>query len=147
MLCCKHRDKEVSRLNTVIERLQEKTRAHVTAMNKELRSSNEKCAAQSERLAVMGERLRVAESRLATSKGPATEAQLSYEPIASEERAKQAMEELRLAETKAAALAAENDSLRSSLKQAAVFTPVRNPADDEPDDDLEGSPQAGELVV
>ena len=57
-----YRDKEVGRLNNVIERLQEKTHAHVTAMNKELRASNAKCAAQSERLAVMGERLRVAES-------------------------------------------------------------------------------------
>lgn len=149
----------------MIERLQEKTHAHVTAMNKELRASNEKCAAQSERLAIMGERLRVAESALAVNalveqraaqphssflrnsaagQLPTKEA---HEAIAAEQRADRTMEELRQAKTRTAALEAEIQSLRASSK--AVISPVRNidAGGEDLDDDLEGSPQAGELVV
>ena len=136
-------------------------------MNKELRASNEKCAAQSERLAIMGERLRVAESALAVNalveqrpsqphslslrnspagQLPTTEAH-ALEAIAAEERANRAMEELRQARTRSAALDAENQAARGSSK--AVTAPVRNiDANDEYlDDDLEGSPKPGELVV
>ncbi len=58
------RDKEVSRLNQVIERLQEKTHAHVTMMNTELKAANQKSAVQGEQLAVRSERLRGAEGWL-----------------------------------------------------------------------------------
>lgn len=170
MRVCWHciRDKEVARLNQVIERLQEKTHAHVTAMNKELRASNEKCAAQSERLAIMGERLRVAESALAVNalveqrasqphslslrnspagQLPTTEAH-AFEAITTEEGANRAMKELRQARTRSAALEAENQAVRGSSKKA-VTAPVRNiDANGEYlDDDLEGSPKPGELVV
>jgi hypothetical protein len=136
-------------------------------MNKELRTSNEKCAAQSERLAVMGERLRVAESALAvhalaeqhaarshssiilrnsaTGELSTTEAR-ALEAIASEQHAKRAMEELRQAKTRSAALEAENQALRSASKKV-VLSPVKNIDANHLDDDLEGSPQAGELVV
>lgn len=140
-----YRDKEVGRLNNVIERLQEKTHAHVTAMNKELRASNAKCAAQSERLAVMGERLRVAESAVISvgeHRGSTARAALPH--LTSFEGAFGEMEGLRHAKERAAALEAENQALRSSLKKAAVCSPS---ADGDADDDLEGSPQPGELVV
>lgn len=215
------RDKEVSRLNQVIERLQEKTHAHVTAMNKEVRASNHKCMAQAERLAVMGERLRVAESAVAVSEvgngrmfraaslrgdeqdasqrstlearvhlaeaeaeltqskqqlrkttdalrqakarlqlqaaeASVTDARAQGESQAAEERAESAAEELRQTQAKAAqlegevraarseaaALAAENQALREQLENA-MFSPLP----DEDDDELEGTPRAGELVV
>ena len=213
------RDKEVSRLNQVIDRLQEKTHAHVTAMNKELRGSNQKCAAQGERLAVMGERLRVAESalteagdgrrlraaamrgdeqdatyvgtldvraqlaeaeaeltqskqqlrkttdalrqakarlQLQAAESSVTDARTQGEAQAAEERAESMTEELRQTQAKAAqlegevravrseatALAAENRALREQLENV-MFSPLP----DEDDDDLEGTPRAGELVV
>jgi hypothetical protein len=82
--------------------------------------------------------------------------------MASEERANIAAEELRLSQTKAAqlegevraaraeaaALAAENQALRSSLEDN-LFSPMGGVDDDdnEEEDDLEGTPRAGELVV
>ena len=85
----------------------------------------------------MGERLRVAESAV-SSLGEHC-AVLPHLPSLSRE-----MEELRHAKERAAVLEAENQALRRSLKKAAVSSPS---ADVEANDDLEGSPQPGELVV
>ena len=54
------RDKEVARLNAVIERLQEKTHAHVSAMNAELRAEVAAHAEAKAQVAVLGERVRAA---------------------------------------------------------------------------------------
>lgn len=67
--------------------------------------------------------------------------------MVAEGRSNRPMDELRRATKKVAGLEAENQALRNSLKSAAAFSPIRNVTDSEPDDDLEGSPQAGELVV